>query len=273
MGHAARLNGRLRTLGLVCPDGQPAARTPKIALGFAFGTLHWPFVRSLLGVTQHQIGDMAQGKSPAVRHLIPQSGLYVGENRNRIVQAFMGLDADWLLQIDTDIEFPPDLPERMVTLAGASRKIIAASVPLAPPLPSCALNRRAEMPGEWIYVPEDEITEDGIECDAVATAVVLIHREVFAAVADQVGQCWFLQGGPGSIMPDVKDAASRSAWTGGPMRDRRYTHIGEDVLFCMRAEEAGFRSYCARVPGLRHYKTLPLTHDPVGEGSPMEARG
>lgn len=234
----------------------------KVALGYCFGTLHWPFVRSLRRLDQHRLGQMARDEMPTVLHEIPQQGLYVGENRNVIVQQFMRTDAEWLLQIDTDVEFPPDLPETMLALAGGSRKILAASVPLGVPLPGCALNRNPSMPGEWIYVPEEEITPEGIECDAIATAVVLVHREVFEAIADREGQCWFLQSGPGAVLPDVKDAGSRGAWRGtGPMRDRKYIHIGEDVLFSMRAEDAGYRCYCARVPGLRHHKTVPLSHD------------
>lgn len=263
-------DARIRRLSLVGPDGHAVRAVPKVALGFAFGSLHWPFVRSLITLLQRQ----GEGGS-VVRHLIPQQGLYIGENRNRIVQGFLGTDADWLLQVDTDIEFPPELPEMLLALATArGKKIVAASVPLSPPIPGCALNRRPEIPGEWLYVPEEEITEDGVECDAVASAVVLIHREVFEAIADQVGQCWFLQTGPGAIMPDVKDAASRTAWTEtGRPRDRKYVHIGEDVLFCMRAEDAGFRSLCAKVPGLRHHKVLPLSHDVLSEAVSKEARG
>lgn len=267
MGRAARL----RHLGLVTSGGAPLRREPpKVALGFSFGTLHWPFVRSLLALVNHE----QAAETKIITDLIPQPGLYIGENRNRAVQCFLRTKAEWLLQIDTDIEFPPDLPETMVSLAGADRKILAASVPLSPPIPGCAMNRRPEMPGEWRWVPEDEITEEGIEVDAVATAVILIHRDVFAAIADQVGQCWFLQTGPGAIMPDVRDLPSRAAWTeGGPMSDRKYTHVGEDVLFCMRAEDAGFRSHCAKVSGLRHYKVVPLTHDDAEMPPTKEAAG
>ena len=264
MGREARSR---QQFGLVRPDGRSAARVPRIALGYAYGTLHAPFVHSLFALMNSRHAEV-------IRQVIPQQGLYVGENRNSIVQRFMTTDSEWLLQIDTDIAFPPDLPEAMVALAGSERKIVAASVPLGPPLPSCALNRNPNVPGEWKYVPEEEITEAGIECDVVATAVVLIHRKVFEAIADREGQCWFLQTGPGAVMPDVKDAASRAAWTGeGPMRDCKYLHIGEDVLFCMRAEDAGFRSYCAKVPGLRHYKVVPLTHDVISadESRTLEA--
>jgi hypothetical protein len=267
MGRDSRL-GRGH-LGLVRPDGSAARRPPTVALGYSFGTLHWPFVRSLLALGEHRLEVMARGRAPVVRYQIPQPGLYIGENRNRIVQGFMKTDAEWLLQVDTDIEFPPDLPERMVDLAGSTRKILAASVPLTPPIPGCALNRRPDRPGEWLYLPESEITEDGVECDAVATAVVLIHRDVLTAIADREGQCWFLQTGPGAVMPQVMEPASRAAWMGeGPMRERKYVHIGEDVLFCMRAEDAGFRSWCAKVPGLRHYKVLPLSHDAEPEVIP-----
>lgn len=252
---------RIRRIALV-GGGHPhiIGARPKVALGFCFGSIQWPFMRSVIALTER---SYRQGEQALVRHLLPEQGLYIGENRNRIVQRFMNTDAQWLLQVDTDIEFPSDLPEKLLELTqGGRRKVLAASVPLSPPLPGCAMNRNPQMPGEWIYVPEEQLSEEGIEVDAVASAILLVHRDVFQAIADDVGQCWFLQTGPGAVMPDVKDVASRAAWSDqGPRCNRRYVHIGEDVLFSMRAEEVGFRSYCAKVPGLRHYKTLPLTHD------------
>lgn len=248
---------------------------PTVALGYCFGTLHPEFVHSLLALREHELSRASAGAHVYVRHQIPQAGLYIDHNRNRVVEKFMSTSAEWLLQIDTDIEFPPDLPELMLELCGAERKILAASVPLGPPLPSCGW-MMTESPGIWAGVPSEQVSAEGVQVDGIATAVCIVHREVFEAIADQVGQMWFFK----TLQPRWTTEKSRAAWAGeGPMRDREYVSVGEDLAFSMRAHDAGYKLYVAKIPGLRHHKRLPLSHDFEGElpaavsGEPMEARG
>jgi hypothetical protein len=299
---------RLRHLGLVTSGGAPLRSTPpKVALGYCFGTLHWPFVKSKDALREYDIQRMARGELPTVHYQIPQAGLYIDHNRNRVVEKFMEADAEWLLQIDTDIEFPPDIVETMLAVAGRDKKILAASVPLGPPLPSCAW-MMTEQPGIWRSVPTDHwcplcrhegrfltrcadgfkcgdcgtvylgsderitgqmiVSEKPIEVDGLATAVILIHREVFEAIADQVGQCWFLK----TMQPRMTEERSKLAWIDkGPVRDRQYISVGEDLSFCLRAADAGFKSWCVKVPGLRHHKNLPMSHDFEAELPSMPA--
>ena len=63
-------------------------------------------------------------------------------------------------------------------------------------------------------------------------------------------------------MPKLDEPRSREAWLGeGPRSDRAYVNMGEDLAFCMRAIDAGHRLWCYRMPGLRHHKTAPVSHD------------
>lgn len=197
--------------------------------------------------------------TPLLCHDIPQSGLYIEDNRTRVVEKFMQTDADWLLQIDSDIQFPPQLIEMMLGVAGDEKKVLAASVPLGPPLPSCGLMRKSpDLPGIWAYLDPHEITEEGVQCDALASAVMLVHRDVFQAIADREGQSWFHR----IRVPRLDQPKSKAAWLeDGPISDRAYVNQGEDLSFCLRAVEAGFSIWVAKVPGIRHYKSLPLSHD------------
>jgi hypothetical protein len=284
-------------------------KEPTVALGYAYGTLHGPFVNSLMTLREYEVARMAQGQHVYVRYRIPQAGLYIDHNRNIIVEQFMEKDADWLLMIDTDISFPPNIAELMIAAAGKDRKIVAASVPLGPPLPSSAW-MMTEQPGIWRAVPaqhwcprcanehyslreredgwdcvmcgsafasgderlvrQQVVTREGIPVDGLATAVILIHRDVILGIADQVGQCWFLKTmqprlvAPQGAVPIEVERAARSAdaWMkDGPMRDRSYISVGEDLSFCLRAKDAGFQSWAVIVPGLKHHKVLPMTHD------------
>jgi hypothetical protein len=174
------------------------------------------------------------------------SGLYVGDNRMVLTERMLERDANWLLQVDTDIEFPPTIIETMLALAGDDKKILAASVPLGSAYPTCAF-RWTGQPGIYESVPVKHM--EPVEVDAIATAAILIHRDVFLGMADESGRAWFhsihLAKSPPGTAP----------------RDFAYIVNGEDIAFSMRAKAAGFKIWCVHVPGLKHYKTMPLTHD------------
>lgn len=267
-------NVRPRRPQLYTPSGAPVP-VPTVALGYPYGPISAVFMHSLLALRAYEFLKMARGLEPNLRDLIPEGGIYVDQNRNRIVEKFMATDSEWLLQIDTDIEFQPTLLEHLLATAGSDKKVLAASVPLGwsgahgEPLPSCGLNRLSK-PGQFVYVAEKDVTSAAIQVDAVASAVLLVHREVFEAIADREGRNWFLK----MAIPDVNDATSRAAWKSneGPMRERKYLAIGEDISFCRRAEDAGYRSWLAHVPGVRHYKTVPLTHDREPATEALEAQ-
>lgn len=175
------------------------------------------------------------------------SGLYVGDNRMTLAeQLFDSSKANWLLQIDTDIEFPPNIIETMLAIAGDDKKILAASVPLGTAYPTCGFNWTGT-PG--IYYALDTIPAFPVEVDAIATAVVLIHRDVLAAIAEEHGRSWF---------HTIYLAKSQP---GTPPSQHAYTGNQEDIAFSMRAKAAGFKIWCVHIPGLGHYKTVRMSHD------------
>lgn len=230
-----------------------------MALGFCYGTIHAPFALSVSAMREREVEAMSRGGHVYVRHTLPQGGLYIDHNRNIIVQRFMKTDADWLLQIDTDILFPPDIVEQLLRVAGEDCRIIAASVPLPMDdgIHSCGY-MRTNVPGVWANVPPREVSASGTDVDGIATAVSMIHREVFERIADRHGQKWFLK----TEMPNMVEPTSAAAWNGdGPMKDRQYIPIGEDLAFSLRAILEGYRCRVVRLRGLKHYKTGPISHD------------
>jgi GT2 family glycosyltransferase len=163
-----------------------------------------------------------------------------------LTEKMLDSEANWLLQVDTDIEFPPTLMETMLDLAGEDKKILAASVPLGLAYPTCGF-MQTEQPGIFEALPL--VPMEPIEVDAIATACVLIHRSVFEEIADRHGKCWF------HTIYMAKSAE------GTPGRDFAFTGNQEDIAFSIRAKALGFKVWCVHVPGLVHYKTMPLTHD------------
>ena len=221
----------------------------KVALGYPCGgTITVPFHSSLQRLLAYEI------QKPDRERLLAKEmhamGLYVGANRQTIAERFMAGDSDWLLQVDTDIEFPVSLVETMLALADDERRIVAANVPLGDPrlgAHSTVAYRATATPG--LFDNFARMPADLFMCDAVATACVLIHRSVFEAIAETDGQTWFL----------TKLYPASPAST--PRRDFKFRELGEDLSFCIRAREHGFDVWCAYVPGLKHYKTCALSDD------------
>lgn len=266
--------------------------TATVALGLPTGgTVHWPFALSIIlleaylhqramrrvldavqsGAGRNGVLDALRTGAPTLE-LFPQQGFFIEDNRNEIARRFMTeSSSDWLLMIDSDIAFPPELVEMLLTVAGTDKRILGASVPLGPPIPTSAL-RMTTQPGEWVYLNPDEITPEGVEVHGLGMPVCMVHRDVLQHIADREGQAWFLRKPvPRIAIPQegsesAKAAAERSrrAWldTNGRIADRQYINQGEDLSFCLRAMDAGFKIWACRLPGLRHHKTaLPLSHD------------
>lgn len=219
-------------------------RDRKVVFGYPCGgSVTVPFHSSCLRLVAHELEKPE--KDRLLTKMMHASGLYVGDNRMTLVENMLEKEANWLLQVDTDIEFPPDLIEKMLAVAGTERKIVAASVPLGEAYPTCGF-RWTGKPGIYDSIP---IGMEPVEVDAIATACVLIHRDVFEGIADQHGQSWFHAIHLAKSSPDT------------PTRDFAYVVNGEDIAFSMRAKAAGFKIWCVHLPGLGHYKTRRLSHD------------
>jgi hypothetical protein len=220
---------------------QPA----KVVVGYPVGgSVTLAFHASMLKMLTHEV---SKGPDRLLAKVTHSQGLYVADNRNLLIQRLLETDAEWLLQIDTDIEFPETLLETLLRIAGKDRLVVAASVPLGA-YPTCAFNIATDKPaGIWEPVPQ--IVGEVMECDGVATAVLLVHRKVFEDIANRHGQCW---------MHHIYIPASKE---GTRPRDFKFLSQGEDLAFSVRAKEAGHRIYCAYVPGLRHHKGRALSHD------------
>lgn len=208
-----------------------------------------PFHASVIRLLDYEMAKPLSQR--LLRKVTHAAGLYVADNRTLLAQRLLDTDAEWLWMVDTDIEFQPNVLEQMIEFAGSDKKVLAASVPLGDHAqggyPSCAFHR-SKTPGVWL--PEwPPLPMQPFEVDGIATACVLIHREVFETIAARHGQCWFHH----IYLPNSPE--------GTPLSQFRYHSQGEDLAFSVRAVESGFKLWCAHISGLRHFKTYPFTHD------------
>jgi hypothetical protein len=143
------------------------------------------------------------------------SGPVLDQTRNKITRKFLKGDADWLLMIDSDMSFEPDLLDQLLEIADPDERPIVGplcySVNHDGVFPVAYL-RNGEQYGQVSNPPENEL----IQVSAVGAACLLIHRSALEAIegVDMPGEWWdrlFLGEKP----------------------------LGEDMAFMLRAEMAG----------------------------------
>ena len=152
------------------------------------------------------------------------SGPNIADARNKIVRSFLASPAEWLLMVDTDMVFGPDLLDRL----------LAAADPEARPIVGGLCHGKAEHEDGVSYFPTIYYhTDKGsaraskypadtlLEVHATGGACLLIHRTVMEKIGAEYPEPypWFQE--------EVVEGRRCS----------------EDVVFCIRAREQGFRVY------------------------------
>jgi hypothetical protein len=175
--------------------------------------------------------------------------------RNKAVGHLLESDAPWMLWLDTDMGFTPDLLERLLAAADPAERPIVGAL--------CFSQRKLGPDGmggyhtaasptifDWAPVKTDGGDLEGfdirwsypsdalVRCDGTGSAAVLIHRSVFERIAERYGAEWY----------------HRVLASNGPM--------GEDLSFCMRATTLGIPIYVHTGVKTTHAKRIWLAeHD------------
>lgn len=204
-------------------------------IGTPYGVFQPEFVRSLaflLVYDAHNGAHVVNGGA-----YLQYGTTNIPHGRNQIVKQFLErLECDWLLFVDTDQSFDPDLVERMLASADAvERPILGALVfsyqkndaqEIVPTIWHLTDDDPPRM-GRIMRVPDEQL----VTCAATGTGCVLIHRKVFEAVRD-------------FTPPGESKSFGETSWPWF-----RYTEwvsdvgpdvMGEDLTFFLRATAAGF---------------------------------
>lgn len=204
---------------------------------------------SLLALFAHDMqttGMVARGGGPC---LFPANPMNLPEIRNKLAGVMLDqTEADWLLCLDSDAGFEPDLAERLVMAADpVERPILGA-------LAFFAEKRESDRMGGFIWAPAPTIYDWGgpdgqpgffhrweypentvIRCGATGAHALLIHRSVLEKLRVD-GDTWFTR-----VMLDPTQGV-----------------LGEDFSFCARAARAGFPVHVHTGVQTSHLVTVTL---------------
>ena len=198
-------------------------------------------VANLLSL-DHRMGQHIVGPRGDVIAL--QSSPRIAEARNKVIDLFATLEQEpeWLLMIDSDMTFEPDLLERLMAVAHPERVPILGGL--------CFAGGRVHAPYPTIYRQVDEggyVSVDRVDeyprdalvkVGATGGACLLMHRGALAAMKNTYGKDnapypWFAEGVVGP--------------KGEPW--------GEDIVFCLRANAIGIPVHVDTRVKLGHVKT------------------
>jgi GT2 family glycosyltransferase len=236
-----------------------AARTrERVVIGTPRGgSVHSVFASSLDALIVDQYRNRASS-DVQLAAVIDRSGLYIEDNRDWIAHRFLqDQTAPWLLMLDSDIQFAPDLIDQMLDAAhSVGAKVLSGNVPLDV-YPTVAFY---STPQPGVFAPLKMLPPEKVfQADAVGTAIMLIHREVLQTIREREGECYFLR-----HTVEVED-------TGGHPY-RLWMKLGEDISFCLRARDAGFPSWVVQgLTGVTHHN-LAATRRQLAEAEAELAR-
>lgn len=176
----------------------------------------------------------------------------IAYSRNRTITAFLNGDDDWLFWVDTDIGFEHDTIDRLLEVADAERRPVVGGLYFANhqstpdgtggfvTVPVPTLYRWAKLPDgrtgfvAWQDYPRDRL----VQCDALGSGCVLIHRSVFETMQAKYG--------PGMWYTNLAN----------PDSDEPF---GEDMSFCVRLAEFEIPVFMHTGVKTTHMKTIWLS--------------
>lgn len=164
-------------------------------------------------------------------------GSLVYDSRNKLASYAVQMEADYILWLDSDMVFPPDILERMMAVLDEHKEIDILSglyfrrtTPFTP-----VLFNNLERNGDEVKFDEfKEVPEELFEIGGCGFGCVLMRTDCLLTIAakEQQGN-WFT-----------------------PL-----ANAGEDCAFCIRARENGYRIFCDPSVSLGHMAFAPVTKE------------
>jgi len=204
------------------------------------GTVSGEFTRTLLDVFMHTTGQV-------YGQCVEVGGPMISDHRNNLVAKFLEQDAEWMWMVDTDMVFQPDTLRRLLAQAHYKERPIVGALCFGANRTSTNIFPTLY----WWKTPEGalsgsmlDLRNSGlVDVDGTGAACLLIHRSVLETLTAE--------------FPPPK-GPFEFAWYDTSLGPER---IGEDMLFCVRAVNAGFPIFVDCDIRVGHVKPVILDLD------------
>jgi len=171
-------------------------------------------------------------RKPSFLYLRPQySGMNIADVRNQLVERALENGCTHLLMMDSDQVFPVDTIEKLLS---HNKDVTSSIVHRRYPGFDCILYRG--IPSMYVHVSDEDILDSRerkelLEIDATGCGCVLYNTEVFL----KIDPPWFEFG-----------------------RDEKGSLVGEDIGFCYKLKQNGYRIFCDTTIDIGHLSTLEI---------------
>jgi glycosyl transferase family 2 len=217
-------------------------------------TVHGQFMENLINLVYYDLENIR--RLGAARGGIERSisSANIAHARNEVCRRFLELStAPWLLMLDTDMTFAPDLIERLLEHADEDKAPIVGGLcftveengQLLPTLYDIA---GTEERPEFVHYAEFE-PEAMFEVAATGAACLLIHRTVLESVRNHRDP----------KHPERRGFSEAFPWF--QETDFYGMRMSEDTTFCLRAAAAGHRIHVNTAVKLGHIKNFEATFE------------
>lgn len=230
----------------------------KVVIGYVHSNdVAISFHHSILKLWEHELTSDRQLLAGWLPMRYGTGGLV--EARNRVAATFLATEADWLLSLDTDMGFAPDLLERLVDAADPIERPVVGAL--------CFINSETGSDGMggvrtvpkpsiffWGTTPDGKNGEKGgtgflpmlqyppdelVTCSGTGAAAILIHRTVF----ERIGEKW-----DRNCYGQIANPEGGQAFS-------------EDFSFCIRCAEFGIPIHVHTGIKTSHMKTIFLQEE------------
>jgi GT2 family glycosyltransferase len=179
------------------------------------------FCRSLVGLMLHR------SENYSVLGVADERGIYIDENRNNLVRSFLKTEADWLLQLDSDLSFQPNILDILLSNMSMGSLVISGWYFLWRKKD----NGYRKEPSVFNFngskfVNVERIPAGFCEMQGSGAGCLLVHRSVY----EKIGEDWFSE-----IKP-----------------------FKEDLSFCLRLMELGLLILIDSRVQMIHHKMVKI---------------
>lgn len=215
------------------------------------------FTESLLATVFYDFAQEAMGNRPRRIANVYQewSSANVSEARNSVTKRFLERnDADWLLWIDSDMQWSPPAVDVLLDAADPNERPVVGGLCFGMSMGELfpTIYQFAQIDGQLTTMRIREYERDAlVQCAATGAAFLLIHRKVLQQMADKNFN---------EAFPFFQETQNGDK------------PVGEDLTFCLRVAALGYPLFVHTGVRVGHHKSNLLTEDMfLAQQPPKEA--